>query len=294
VKKIKIYANEVIEQRVNSATKAFRSKIPFDIEDHYVDTQFGKTHVIETGTPGKPPLIVLHGGATNGICALYFIKDILEDFHVFCPDIPGHAGSSEKVFINPRDNSFGVWLGDVLTSLSFESAPHFMGISYGGFIIQRYLSLHPDKANKVAFMVPGGIINPNGLGMIGKVLIPQIAYKITKNEKYLDTIVNHLFSDINDDDLKDFIYCIFKGMKLDNRPMKRSSIEEMKQVTSPVLVIASDNDIVFPGTKLQSRAKQLFGNKLKFVLLNDSKHSPSTTPESLKYISNTIKTFLHS
>jgi pimeloyl-ACP methyl ester carboxylesterase len=294
MKAINIYSNDKIKSEIKNATSNFRSKLNFSLIDHYIETSTAKTHVIEAGVVGKPVLILLHGGATNGVCALYLLRSLINDFHIFCPDVPGHCGESESKFLSPRDSSYGNWLNETIEGLGITKEVNLMGISYGGFIAQRFLTLFPEKVKNLSLMVPGGIVNPSMMKMLRKVMLPQIIYKITKKQKYMNLLINQVFTDIEDKDLKRFAECIFAGVKIDSRPMKLTSLKDVSKYKGPVLIIGADNDIIFSAKQLKNRSRELYGDQLEFEMLKDSMHSPSTTDESIQHISNKVKSFFYS
>jgi pimeloyl-ACP methyl ester carboxylesterase len=54
-----------------------------------------------------------------------------------------------------KGNSYGYWLGEVMEGLGLEATP-VVGISYGGFLLQKLIMAHPEKVGKAIFTVPGG------------------------------------------------------------------------------------------------------------------------------------------
>ncbi len=70
-----IYKTAKVRQQVIEMTEKFRGQISGEIRDHYLDTSFGKTYVLESGEPSLPTIVVLHGGMTNHAFILYFLID---------------------------------------------------------------------------------------------------------------------------------------------------------------------------------------------------------------------------
>lgn len=88
-------------------------------EEQYVDTTFGKTHVLIIGDTTKRKLITLHGG--NGISPLnirIFIP-LLKEYCVIAPDVIGMPGKSEPYRnLNTNKDDYGLWLGEVMDNMN--------------------------------------------------------------------------------------------------------------------------------------------------------------------------------
>jgi hypothetical protein len=61
---------------------------------------------------------------------------------------------------------------------------------------------------------------------------------------------------------------------MEMRPPKEYKQKEMTSFTSPLLIIASENDIFFPAGKVFTKAKEIFAGPITTVEI-DSKHLPS-------------------
>lgn len=286
-----IYRTSESGARLAQITQEIRERIEFPLIDHEVSTSFAQTHVVETGNPDGPPLIVMHGGGTNGIFALYFVQALLPHHRVFAVDTPGHPGASECVFIDPRGNDSGRWLQEVAEALSLEKA-NYLGISWGGYIVQRLAAVSPESISKVVFLVPGGIVNPPFFLMLRDFLLPRIFCRWTGSTSYLDRFFDKLFTDNDDPLIREYFESYFMDVRADMRPMKRSTPEEMRKFTAPKLILGADQDIFFPSAKLEERSAQVFPEPLDFRVIENSKHSPSMDEARLTALVNEISTFL--
>ncbi|MBP5606036.1 MAG: alpha/beta hydrolase, partial [Ruminiclostridium sp.] len=57
-----IYISEKGRRKILSLYDAQLSRLEYPWSDMWVDTRFGKTHLIRTGAPDGIPLLVFHGG----------------------------------------------------------------------------------------------------------------------------------------------------------------------------------------------------------------------------------------
>lgn len=65
-------------------------KLGKSFSDIYVQTSFGKTHIVKIGNSNETPLLVFHGGNSTSAYNLLMCRFLLEDFHVYAVDIIGH------------------------------------------------------------------------------------------------------------------------------------------------------------------------------------------------------------
>ena len=72
------------------------SRLQTPWKDVCVDTSFGKTHIIETGSPSGEPLLFFHGGNSTSAYTLLTLDFIMDDFHVYAVDTIGHPGKSAE------------------------------------------------------------------------------------------------------------------------------------------------------------------------------------------------------
>ncbi len=103
-------------------------------KDVYVDTSFGKTHIIETGNLFGEPLLVFHGG--NATTAYNFLACdfLMNDFHIYAVDMVGHPGKSAETSLPAKGYDYGRWVGEVIYDLNYDKISLFGG-SFGADVI---------------------------------------------------------------------------------------------------------------------------------------------------------------
>ena len=129
---------------------------PFN--DIYVQTSFGKTHIVEIGDHNDTPLLVFHGGNSTFAYNLLMCSFLLEVFHVYAVDIIGHPGRSDEVCLSHRGYDYGKWASEVIDELGYDKMPCFGG-SFGGGVVAKLICAAPEKVEKAALVVPAGISN---------------------------------------------------------------------------------------------------------------------------------------
>lgn len=119
-----------------------------------------RTNFIEAGTPGAPPLVLIHGsgpGVTgfanwNGV-----IPALAEHFHVFAPDMVGFGYTDVPDDIT--DFTLDFWVSHIigfLDALGIERAS-FIGNSYGGGLSLAVAARHPDRVARFVLMGAAGL-----------------------------------------------------------------------------------------------------------------------------------------
>ncbi|MBX3177784.1 MAG: alpha/beta fold hydrolase [Candidatus Hydrogenedentes bacterium] len=288
-----IYRTPDAERRLGELTRAFRDRLDTAFMEHDIPTPFGRTRVVEGGRLDGPPLVVLHGGGTNSYYALYFLKPLLARFHVFGVDMPGHPGGSEQVFIDPRGDDFGHWLVDVVDALGLAPSA-CLGVSWGGLAVQRFAAVAPRRITKAVLVVPAGIVNPPLLPMVRAVLVPKLLCRLTNNPRFLEHTIRRVFTDCDDPLVREFALALLRDLIVDTRPMKRSTPEEMRGFAAPKLIVGADQDVCFPGPRMEARCRAVFPEPYTFHMLRQSKHCPSMKEDSLARLCELIAAFLES
>jgi hypothetical protein len=73
---------------------------------------------------------------------------------------------------------------------------------------------------------------------------------------------------------REFFDIMMSSYKMEMRPPREYKKKEMISFTSPLLIIASENDIFFPASRVFCKAREIFAGPITTVEI-DSKHLPS-------------------
>ena len=148
-------------------------KIAVPFESLYVNTRFGRTHLLAAGPEDAPPLFLISGVAGCAPLWRRQLESLSANFRVYAVDIPGQPGRSDPNPPSFLNDDFANWLLDVLCDLGIERA-HFAGISAGAWIAMRFASLHPQRVLKVVMLGPTGIA---GARLPVKIWLGRVAQK---------------------------------------------------------------------------------------------------------------------
>jgi len=131
---------------------------PAPFEDVYVDTQYGKVHVIASGPQGAPPLLLLHASGVSSWSWKYNAAELSQDYRIYAVDLIGDAGKSEftsleHIMKDGRDQA--VLYTEIADQLGVEKA-YVVGASEGGFIGTNFALYAPERVEKLALLGPMG------------------------------------------------------------------------------------------------------------------------------------------
>jgi pimeloyl-ACP methyl ester carboxylesterase len=251
-----IYVNEEGKKRLENYYEEYLGSMQVSFEREYVDTRFGATHVLVTGPEDGKPLFILQGGNCINPMTLAWFGSLLKKYRVYSPDTIGHPGFSAETRLSGKDDSYALWLSDIMKHYQLEKAA-FAGSSFGGGVILRLATFMPEKISCAILFAPAGLILGSKLKMIRDILIPLLLFKRNRSEKQLKRI-SDVMSDgkMKDDDAK-IIGEIFQSVKLERDMPKLTTGEELRDFTAPTMIIAGEKDVFFPGQALLKKAKKI-------------------------------------
>jgi len=238
-----------------------------------VETSFGDTHVILTGEKDNPPLVLLHGANGCAPIALEAMKGLEQNFRIYAIDVIGQPNLSTGARPAMKDHSYGQWMYELLSRFSIRDAV-LVGISLGGFISWKALVYDEKRIAQAYLIVPAGIVNGNALTALRKVFLPIKLYQWRKKQSYVRDFLRELFTE-EDDFAREFLSQVLLHFNQDFSPIPLISQQEAQQITTPLHIIGSDRDILFPGEKMLQRVRQIFPSLKNTILLADSRHVPS-------------------
>ena len=255
------------------------------VRNLYVNTSFGKTHLIENGNLDGEPLLVFHGGNATTAYNLLTCEFLFDHFHVYAVDIIGHPGKSDETSLSAANYDYGKWTSEVITALGYKRMNLFGG-SFGAGVIAKTMCVAPEKVKRVVMVIPSGIKNAMQLKN-AKMMFPMIMYWITKKDKWLKKTMMPLA--ITEDNITDDIYETAK-LSIDHMRVKVAmptnvSASKMKNCKAPTLVMAAEKDCLFPGLGVLRRAKRIIP-KCKTYMIRDRGHMHFLTDDEKKMIVN--------
>ncbi len=283
-----IYRSSEGKEKILSLYDAQLRRLRHTYSEIWLDTSFGKTHIIKTGAPDGIPLLVFHGGNATTAYNLLSCDFLMDDFLIFAADTIGHPGKSAEVSLSPYNYDYGKWAGEIITLLGFESMRCFSG-SFGAGIIAKTMCVCPDKVKRAVLYIPSGINNAPAVRNF-RMLLPMIVYWITHGDKWLKRCMLPLA--VTYDNITDDIYETAKlsitYAKIKTGMPSNASEKMMKHCKAPTLVMAAEKDCMFPAGRVIPRAERIIENCTTY-LLKDRGHMNFLTADEKQMIVDFLK-----
>jgi len=236
-------------------------------EDLYVDTGFGKAHVVKFGNPNGKPLLIIHGGNNTTPYSLRYFPTLPSYFCIYAVDTVGHPGKSSQIVLSHRSMDYGKWASDVIAGLGFEKM-NCLGGSFGGGILAKLMCVAPEKVEKSVLVVPAGIANVSTLSLMVAMGIPMMLYIITKKDKWLKKAILPMAVDEKniDEPTYEMVKFSFEHVAVKAGMPSNAQAECLRRFTAPTFLIVAENDCMFPGKKIIAKAEKMIPNIKTYML----------------------------
>lgn len=161
-----IYKSPAGKAKIMALYEAVLARWPVPHETFTLPTRHGETFIIASGKKSAPPLVLLHGSASNAVSWIGDIAGYSSHFRVYAIDLPGEPGKSAENRPAWHGPDFAEWLEDVLNGLKIPKTS-LLGISQGGWTALKFATTHPERVTRLVLLAPGGIA-PTRLSFILK------------------------------------------------------------------------------------------------------------------------------
>ena len=157
-KKTSIYASPEIKEQFYEIYDQKMTEWPVPYEDLYLDTNYGKVHVIASGSEDAPPMLLLHASGVSSWSWKFNAETLSQNYRIYAIDLIGDAGKSEfsdygNVFSTKQEQARHYT--EIMDILGLEKA-FVVGASEGGFISSNLALYYPERVEKLALMGPMG------------------------------------------------------------------------------------------------------------------------------------------
>jgi len=147
-----VFKNEEKKQIYNESYDRSLKQWSMETESFFIDTSFGKTHVITCGSEDAPPLVLIHGMTVSSTMWFANASFWSQNFRIFAIDIIGDFGKSECTKPISSAEHINIWLNEVLDALKLD-AIFLVGHSMGGWISLQF-SLKSIRVKKLVLLAP--------------------------------------------------------------------------------------------------------------------------------------------
>jgi pimeloyl-ACP methyl ester carboxylesterase len=284
-----VFKGTQARERIADWYERFEAEIGAPTDHLEVQTRLGPNHVLAAGDPSRPVLVCIHGAMGSSAHTVRELNALLDRYYLLAPDIPGQSVRAIAERLPLDTDAHGEWLLDILDGLEIERAS-LCAISWGGFVGLQTAQIAPGRIDRLALLVPAGVVNGPFWEATRKVMFPLVMYRLFTNEKRLRRLMEGLTTTW-DEAWAHYLGDALTSFKMDMRPPPLARSEDLAAYDAPTLVVAADNDLSFPGRKLLDRMETLIPHA-ETELLEECRHMPPTTDEFRAWMADRIHAFL--
>jgi pimeloyl-ACP methyl ester carboxylesterase len=261
-----IYRSAEGEQAVMAFYDRMLTRWPVPHEELHIGTRYGDTFVLASGNRTAPPVMLLHGSASNALAWMADVGELSGRFRVYAVDLPGEPGRSAHTRPPWQGPAFADWLSDVLDGLGALQAA-LVGLSQGGWTALKFATACPERVAALILLAPGGVV-PTRLSFLLRAIPLSML-----GRRGADALNRVVFGSqpIHPDALA-FMNLIMTHFKARVGAEILFSDDELRRLTMPVLLIGGGRDAIRPSEKIAARLQALVP-RLETILLPDAGHA---------------------
>lgn len=153
-----IYKSPEVRARLLEIYDEKMADWPVPYEDRFLDTEYGQIHVIVSGPPEAPPLLLLHASGVGSWSWKHNVGELSQHYRIYAVDTIGDAGKSEYANLENvmRDGRDQAELYTEITEKLGVDFADVVGASEGGFIATNYALYAPERVRRMVLLGPMG------------------------------------------------------------------------------------------------------------------------------------------
>ena len=228
---------------------------PTPHRSRYVDTPFGRTHVVESGCASGQPVVLIHAASLSATQWHLQAADLGAGRHLFAIDIMGDIGRSEQSAAMRTRDEAAAWLAATLDGLGTGPAT-LIGSSFGGFLATNLALLRPDAVRSLVLLAPAATLRPvkplaNLMIRMGSLVPLPVTVK--------PGLRGMMGGELPDARIVEQMEAGVRGFRYDRRGIYPSEIPdaELSGLDCPVLVLLGDREMIYDPGEAARRAKRL-------------------------------------
>lgn len=252
-------------QAKNEIAKIYRQtldELPFSFERMQIETTYGDTNIIITGSENKPALVLPSGTSSVIPFTIEIIVELANHFRIHWIDFMPRSNQSAEFQLKFEDDSYGKWMFEILSRLNVNNA-FLIGIEFGGFVALKALMFDEKRIAKAFVVTPAGIVKPQRVRYLFKRLLQLNQFKKHRKE----------------------------NRKTDIFQIPTISKNQASKVKTPLHLFAVKNDLFYSAKQLRKRANKIFTSLKTNCILNGA--PPQTRQTILKIITETVRKNKH-
>lgn len=241
---------------------------PIPLVEEDVDTRYGRTHVLLTGSPDASPLVLLHGSQASSTMWFPNIQSLAESRRVYAIDFILEAGKSVPDRMLASQLDLSTWLLDVFNHYGLHD-PDIVGLSRGAWNATAFCLDFPHRIRRLVLLSPAQVFTPirNVRFLLATLLC--VAFPSTGNTLRMTRIVSTHPEKIPNEFLMQYRLAL-KNFNLPvglQVPPATFTDEQLRRLSAPIQLLIGDRDVV-NGPASIKRAAKLVANIQSETIVN--------------------------
>jgi pimeloyl-ACP methyl ester carboxylesterase len=224
----------------------------------YIETTYGKTHIITAGAKDGKPILLIHGFGFGAPMWYPNVANLSKDYKIYAIDVIGEFNKSVimKSFNEKKD--YAEWLSEILDYLKIEKAT-FIGHSNGGWHAINFAIHCPDRTEQLILLAPAASFIRFSI----QFPIRLVMVNIIKTRSIIVNFFGKWFvakgNSIHDSMFEQFYHGIIH-FKWKYKILIPSVFpkEELEKINVPILLLVGDKEVIYNYKKLLKRATEIF------------------------------------
>ncbi|GIH27682.1 Ndr family protein [Acrocarpospora phusangensis] len=242
-----IYKSEAGARQIERRYREYLADWPVPSEQITVPTGAGDTFVLACGPADAPPVLLLHGSASNAAMWRYDVETWSRDFRLYAIDMIGEPGLSARSRPELGSEAYARWLDEVLAGLGVASAS-IVGMSLGGWLALDYAVRRPDRVERLALVCPAGVGRQKVLVLLGALLLQLLG----RGRAAMHLILG-VTEDPGDAAFADYVLLIHRHFRPRRERIPLFTDEELGRLTMPVLAVVGGRDAMLDSAATKAR-----------------------------------------
>lgn len=254
------------------------AKASVPCEQTHVSTRHGDTFVLAAGNNAAPPILLLHGSASNAASWLGEMAPLSQRYRVYAVDIPGEPGKSSRERFSWEGDAFVTWLDDVLDGLNLTTVV-LGGMSLGAWATLRYAIDRPERVAAAIAIAPSGIVPPRMTFVLRMVSYAMLG------EWGRRRMIRSIFNGAEiPPDLEQFMLLVDRNFRYRTGAPPLFTDAELQSLRMPVLFLAGENDVLLDTPKTAERLRRLVPNLTERISAADGHAVLANAPEIVAFL----------
>ncbi len=221
-----------------------------------VRSRFGTTHVVVSGPPTAPPLVLLHGYMATSTMWSPNIAAFARDYRVYAVDVMGQPGKSRPAEPIRNVADFVSWLTATLDALHLNRV-FLVGMSFGGWLALNYAVAAPQRVRKLVLLSPGGLLPMVSQFTVRGMIMVWLPTRLTVNSFFR-------WLGFSQPAYANLLEMIYLGLKHFRMPLETARVmpavvsdEALRTIAMPTLLLIGDHEVISDPAAALARARRL-------------------------------------